>query len=63
VILQDLTPFLARLIQYANLVGRERVIARTDCGLGTRVGHPKIAWAKFEALAGGAQLATTRLWG
>jgi 5-methyltetrahydropteroyltriglutamate--homocysteine methyltransferase len=47
-----------RLIQYANLVGRERVIARTDCGLGTRVGHPKVAWAKFQALAEGAQLTT-----
>jgi 5-methyltetrahydropteroyltriglutamate--homocysteine methyltransferase len=52
-----------RLIKYANLVGRERVIAGTDCGLGTRVGHPKIAWAKFEALAEGAQLATKQLWG
>jgi 5-methyltetrahydropteroyltriglutamate--homocysteine methyltransferase len=52
-----------RLIKYANLVGRERVIAGTDCGLGTRVGHPKIAWAKFQALAEGAQLATKRLWG
>jgi 5-methyltetrahydropteroyltriglutamate--homocysteine methyltransferase len=52
-----------RLIKYANLVGREHVIAGTDCGLGTRVGHPKIAWAKFEALAEGAQLATQQLWG
>ena len=52
-----------RLIKYATLVGRERVIAGTDCGLGTRVGHPKIAWAKFEALAEGAQLATKQLWG
>ena len=51
-----------RLITYANLVGRERVIAGTDCGLGTRVGHPKIAWAKFQALAEGAQLATKQLW-
>ena len=38
-----------RLMKYANLVGREQVIAGTDCGLGTRVGHPKIAWAKFQA--------------
>src|SRR2546427_2954140 len=52
-----------RLIKYATLVGREWVIAGTDCGLGTRVGHPKIAWAKFEALAEGAQLATQQLWG
>src|SRR5215510_4913114 len=51
-----------RLMKYANLVGREQVIAGTDCGLGTRVGHPKIAWAKFQALIEGAQLATQRLW-
>jgi 5-methyltetrahydropteroyltriglutamate--homocysteine methyltransferase len=51
-----------RLVKYARLVGRERVIAGTDCGLGPRVGHPKIAWAKFEALVEGARLATKRLW-
>lgn len=51
-----------RLVRYANLVGRENVIAGTDCGLGPRVGHPKIAWAKFEAMAEGARLATKRLW-
>jgi 5-methyltetrahydropteroyltriglutamate--homocysteine methyltransferase len=51
-----------RLIKYARLVGRERVIAGTDCGLGPRVGHPKIAWAKFEALVEGARLATRELW-
>lgn len=52
-----------RLVKYARLVGRENVIAGTDCGLGGRVGHPKIAWAKFEALAEGARLATQQLWG
>jgi 5-methyltetrahydropteroyltriglutamate--homocysteine methyltransferase len=51
-----------RLVKYARLVGRENVIAGTDCGLGPRVGHPKIAWAKFEALVEGARLATRRLW-
>jgi 5-methyltetrahydropteroyltriglutamate--homocysteine methyltransferase len=51
-----------RLVRYARLVGRENVIAGTDCGLGGRVGHPKIVWAKFEALAEGAQLATRQLW-
>ena len=51
-----------RLVRYANLVGRDNVIAGTDCGLGTRVGHPKIAWAKLQALAEGARLATKRLW-
>jgi len=52
-----------RLTKYARLVGRERVIAGTDCGLGPRVGHPRIAWAKLEALVEGAQLATRELWG
>ena len=52
-----------RLIRYAKLVGRENVMAGTDCGLGPRVGDPKIAWAKFEAMAEGARLATKQLWG
>jgi 5-methyltetrahydropteroyltriglutamate--homocysteine methyltransferase len=51
-----------RLMKYARLVGRENVIAGTDCGLGTRVGHPKITWAKFQAMAEGAQIATKHLW-
>ena len=50
-----------RILRYANIVGRERVIASTDCGLGGRV-HPLIAWAKLDALAEGAQLASKRLW-
>jgi 5-methyltetrahydropteroyltriglutamate--homocysteine methyltransferase len=50
-----------RLLRFANLVGRERVIASTDCGLGGRV-HPQIAWAKLEALVEGAALATRQLW-
>ncbi len=52
-----------RLLKYGKLVGRENVIAGTDCGLGTRVGHPKIAWAKFQAMAEGARLASRELWG
>ena len=52
-----------RLERYANLIGRENVIAGTDCGLGPRVGHPTIVWAKLEALAEGARRATKRLWG
>jgi 5-methyltetrahydropteroyltriglutamate--homocysteine methyltransferase len=51
-----------RLVRYAKLVGRENVLAGTDCGLGTRVGHPKIVWAKFEAMAEGARIASARLW-
>ena len=44
-----------------SVVGRERVIAATDCGLGGRV-HPQIAWAKLEALAAGARIASKKLW-
>src|SRR5262249_43083608 len=47
-----------RLVRFAKLVGRENVVAGTDCGLGGRVGHPSIVWAKFQALAEGARLAT-----
>ena len=50
-----------RILRFANLVGRERVIASTDCGLGGRI-HPQIAWAKLEALAQGAALASRQLW-
>ena len=51
-----------RIVRFAKLVGRERVIASTDCGLGGRV-HPQIAWAKLEALVEGAARATRQLWG
>jgi 5-methyltetrahydropteroyltriglutamate--homocysteine methyltransferase len=51
-----------RLVRYANLVGRENVMGGTDCGLGPRVGHSEIAWAKLEALAEGARIATRKLW-
>ncbi|HLH58124.1 MAG TPA: cobalamin-independent methionine synthase II family protein [Streptosporangiaceae bacterium] len=51
-----------RLERFAGLVGRENVIAGTDCGLGGRVGHPEIVWAKLAALAEGARLASRRLW-
>jgi 5-methyltetrahydropteroyltriglutamate--homocysteine methyltransferase len=50
-----------RIERFADLVGRERVIASTDCGLGGRV-HHEIAWAKLAALAAGAALASRRLW-
>lgn len=50
-----------RIERFATAVGKERVIASTDCGLGGRI-HPQLAWAKLEALAAGAELATTRLW-
>ncbi|HXE29605.1 MAG TPA: cobalamin-independent methionine synthase II family protein [Stellaceae bacterium] len=50
-----------RILNYARVVGRENVIAGTDCGLGGRV-HPQIAWAKLKALADGARLASQELW-
>ena len=50
-----------RILRFAKLVGRERVIAATDCGLGGRV-HPDIAWAKLGSLAQGAALASRQLW-
>jgi len=56
-----------RIVRYANFMGRENVIAGTDCGFATFAGsdevHPSIVWAKFEALVKGAQLASKQLWG
>jgi 5-methyltetrahydropteroyltriglutamate--homocysteine methyltransferase len=56
-----------RIIRFANIVGRENVIAGTDCGFSTQATytpevHPTVVWAKFQALAEGARLATERLW-
>lgn len=51
-----------RIVRFAGLVGRENVLAGTDCGLGGRV-HPEIAWAKLKTLSEGAALATKQLWG
>jgi 5-methyltetrahydropteroyltriglutamate--homocysteine methyltransferase len=56
-----------RLVRFAELVGRENVIAAPDCGFGTfafrpqRV-HPEIMWAKFAAMVEGARLASAELW-
>jgi 5-methyltetrahydropteroyltriglutamate--homocysteine methyltransferase len=50
-----------RIERYARIVGRENVIASTDCGMGGRL-HPDLAWAKLEALTEGARAATDRLW-
>jgi 5-methyltetrahydropteroyltriglutamate--homocysteine methyltransferase len=52
-----------RLMRYARLVGRENVQAGTDCGIGSRVGHEEIVWAKLQALSAGAHLASKELWG
>jgi 5-methyltetrahydropteroyltriglutamate--homocysteine methyltransferase len=55
-----------RLLQFADIVGRERVIAGTDCGFGTFAGigkmDPGISWRKLESLVEGARLASQRLW-
>ena len=52
-----------RLVRYAKIVGKENIIAGTDCGIGSRVGHPQVGWAKFQAMAEGARIATKELWG
>lgn len=56
-----------RLIRYADIVGRENVLAGTDCGFAqspfARRVHPTIQWAKLTSLAEGARIATRRLWG
>ena len=52
-----------RLVRYARIVGRENVIAGTDCGIGSRVGRSQVAWAKFQAMAEGAQISTKEWWG
>jgi 5-methyltetrahydropteroyltriglutamate--homocysteine methyltransferase len=49
-----------RILRFARIVGPERVVASTDCGLGGRV-HPQIAWAKLESLAAGAALASQQI--
>jgi 5-methyltetrahydropteroyltriglutamate--homocysteine methyltransferase len=55
-----------RIIRYAEIVGRENVIAGSDCGFATFAGskevHPSIVWAKLKALSDGARLASQQLW-
>jgi 5-methyltetrahydropteroyltriglutamate--homocysteine methyltransferase len=55
-----------RIVRLARLVGRENVIASTDCGFAqgpfTRRVHPSIMWAKLRAVVEGARLATRELW-
>ena len=50
-----------RILRYATIVGRENVVAGTDCGLGGRV-HADLAWAKLRTLVEGARLASRSLW-
>ena len=55
-----------RIVRFASVVGRERVIAGADCGFASFAGateiHPTIAWAKLEALVEGARIASAQLW-
>jgi 5-methyltetrahydropteroyltriglutamate--homocysteine methyltransferase len=51
-----------RILRFAQIVGRERVMAGTDCGLGIRT-HPQVALAKLKSIAEGASIASQRLWG
>ena len=56
-----------RIVRYAELVGKENVIAGSDCGFGTFARsnynvEPEIVWAKFRAMAEGARLASEQLW-
>jgi 5-methyltetrahydropteroyltriglutamate--homocysteine methyltransferase len=56
-----------RIVQYAELVGRENVLAGTDCGFGTAAGRTRVeasvSWAKLGSLVEGARLASQQLWG
>jgi 5-methyltetrahydropteroyltriglutamate--homocysteine methyltransferase len=56
-----------RILRFAGVVGRERVLAGTDCGFGTSGAgdevHPDVAWAKLKALVEGAGIASRKLWG
>jgi 5-methyltetrahydropteroyltriglutamate--homocysteine methyltransferase len=56
-----------RLLQFADIVGRDRVMAGTDCGFGTFAGIGKmdaeISWRKLAALVEGTRRASDRLWG
>ncbi|MBI4529315.1 MAG: cobalamin-independent methionine synthase II family protein [Deltaproteobacteria bacterium] len=57
-----------RLVKYARIVGRENVIAGSDCGFSSQATaepeiHPTVVWAKFKAMAEGARIASEELWG
>jgi 5-methyltetrahydropteroyltriglutamate--homocysteine methyltransferase len=57
-----------RLVRYASIVGREQVIGGSDCGFSSQATmepevHPTVVWAKFQAMAEGARLASQQLWG
>jgi 5-methyltetrahydropteroyltriglutamate--homocysteine methyltransferase len=51
-----------RLVNYAQRVGRENVQTGTDCGIGSRVGHEEVVWAKLKSMSEGARMASKKLW-
>jgi 5-methyltetrahydropteroyltriglutamate--homocysteine methyltransferase len=51
-----------RLVNFASVVGKNNLQTGTDCGIGSRVGHEEIVWAKLKAMSEGARLASERLW-
>ncbi len=56
-----------RIVRYAEIIGRERILAGSDCGFGTFAGfgpvHPSVGWMKLKSLAEGAEIASKKLWG
>jgi len=55
----------AALISFVStplVVGRENVQTGTDCGIGSRVGHEDLVWAKLQAMSEGARIASKKLW-
>ncbi len=52
-----------RLLNYASVVGKENIQIGTDCGIGSRVGHEEVVWAKLKAMSEGARRASIELWG
>jgi 5-methyltetrahydropteroyltriglutamate--homocysteine methyltransferase len=57
-----------RIVRFAKLVGRERVVASADCGFSSQAlykteVHETVVWEKFKALCQGADIATKQLWG
>ena len=58
---------IQRLLNYARVVGPERVVAGSDCGFGTFLGQgpvaPSVTWSKLQAMAAGARLATAEVGG
>jgi 5-methyltetrahydropteroyltriglutamate--homocysteine methyltransferase len=52
-----------RILKYASILGKENVQVTTDCGIGSRVGHEEVVWAKLDAMAEGARRASQKLFG